>query len=143
MRRAVRSPMRLARCRCGGAAIDFGMTFPLLLGFIFCVIELSRLLWGQAVLNFAVEQGARYAAIQCASSCSTSAAQYASDYAWFAIGLQPAASQFTVNTSATCGTGVSGASVSVSVTFTTPVLQLMLLGNSLSLPLAAQSCFPT
>jgi Flp pilus assembly protein TadG len=127
----------------GSAAIEFGLVLPFLIALIYGVIELSRMLWGLGVLNFAVEQGARYAAVNCASGCSTDAAHYAASYAGLAIGLAPDASQFTVDTGSTCGSGVAGARVSVSVAFTTAVLQLLPNGNAFSVTLAAQSCYPT
>ena len=131
--------------RGGGAAIDFGLTLPFLIVFLYGIVELSRMLWGLGVLNFAVQQAARCAVVNQAGDCSTTAATktYAANWASLAVGLQPAASAFTVNTSATCGTGVSGAQVSVSVNFRTPVLLFLPNGHTFSVTLAAQSCYPT
>lgn len=134
---------RAAADRKGGAAVDFGLTLPFLIAFLYGIIELSRMLWGLAVLNFAVEQGARYSVINCASTCSPDAAHYAANWAALAVGLQPAASSFTVNTTGNCGTGVSGTVVSVSVPFRTPVLLLLPNGSAFSVTLAAQSCYPS
>jgi Flp pilus assembly protein TadG len=142
MRAIARLVARSAADRGGGAAVEFGMTLPFLIALIYAIIELSRMLWGMAVLNFSVEQAARYAVINCASTCSPDAAHYAANWAALAIGLAPAASAFTVNSGGNCGTGISGTVVSVSVNFTTPVLLLLPRGNSFSATLRAQSCYP-
>lgn len=52
---------RLRRDSRGAAAVEFALVLPVLLLFLGGIIEFSRLMWVQSNLQFAAEEGARYA----------------------------------------------------------------------------------
>jgi Flp pilus assembly protein TadG len=51
---------RLGRDRSGAAAVEFALVLPVLLLLLGGILEFSRLMWTQANLQFAAEEGARY-----------------------------------------------------------------------------------
>ncbi|MFC4349046.1 TadE/TadG family type IV pilus assembly protein [Kordiimonas lipolytica] len=56
----------LGRLRCrddGVAAVEFAMTIPIYLGTIIMLIELSRIVYTQAVVLYAAEEATRYALV--------------------------------------------------------------------------------
>lgn len=133
--------------RDGAAAVEFGLVLPFLVALIYGVIELGRLFWAVGVLNFAVEQAARCAVVNSATTCASSAAtkSYAAGYAGLAVGFGITAANFTVGA---CSNGISGTQVSTSsdnpVTFTSALVQLLGgRGSFGSITLNAQSCYPT
>lgn len=55
---------RLARDRRGIAAVEFALLAPVFLGLLVGAVETGRLLWTRSVLQFAVEEAARYALVR-------------------------------------------------------------------------------
>jgi TadE-like protein len=122
----------------GSIAMEMAFVLPFLMAMIYGIIETARLLYTVAALNFAVEQASRCAAIDgCANTASGTPQCYAAHSA-YGLGLQCDA--FSYNSAASCGS--TGSQVSISYTFQTPLLEFLPGGNSLSIPLYAQSCFP-
>jgi Flp pilus assembly protein TadG len=94
----------LIGCRRGSAAVETAFVLPVLLLVLLGAMELGRLGWTQAALEYAVEEGARCAAIRptvCASPAATAA--YA---AGKAASPQITASAFAVSAPA-CGSQVA------------------------------------
>jgi Flp pilus assembly protein TadG len=143
----------LRDCR-GGPAVEFGSVLPILILFIYGVIEFGRLMSGIIVLHFAVQEAARCAVVSASSACCTSASNcsnpvanavknFAASYATLAVGWGITASNFTVGT-CTEPNGGTGVKVSTTnVTFTTPVLELLPNHGVLSISVGAQACYPT
>lgn len=87
-------------CRRGTATIEYAIILPVLLTFLFGIMDTGRLLWTYTTLYSATEAAARCAAINAPSCTTVSATQnYAVAAAW---GLDIAASAFTVSNAA-CG----------------------------------------
>jgi Flp pilus assembly protein TadG len=97
---------RLFGAREGAAAVEAALTLPVLLMLLLGVIEFGRLGFVRAGLNYAVQEGARCAAVRPAV-CGTPA-QTAAFAAGRASALGVPASAFTVS-SESCGTRVSAA----------------------------------
>jgi Flp pilus assembly protein TadG len=114
----------------GSAAVEMAIVLPVFLAFVFGIVEFGRLVWIVNDLHYAVEEGARCAAIDCATGATTKASN-----AVTAVSI-PAAS-FVV---AACNGGV-GKQVSIAYSFTF-ITQSFLLPNT-GLTLTAQSCQPT
>lgn len=95
--------LHLCRDRSGAAAVEAAFTLPLLLSVLLGTMEVGRLAWTQAALNFAVQEAARCADVQ-TTVCGTPAATaaYASQKT---APLTIPASAFTVTTT-TCGVQV-------------------------------------
>lgn len=55
---------RVAACRQGAAAVEFGLVLPIVLLAIFGVIEGGRLIYTQAALHFAAQEATRFAVVQ-------------------------------------------------------------------------------
>lgn len=132
----------------GGAAVDFGLILPFLMAMLYGIIELGRLMWGVAVLHFAVEQGARYAVVDSGMTCPTDATptqNYAAGFAGWAVGWGVQASDFSVSCS--CPNGVVGTQVSVTAQFSTPILaglfSMLRTSGKTGISVGAQSCYPT
>jgi hypothetical protein len=154
---SVRRPHRCWRIadRRGGAAVEFALVLPFLFGLIYGTIELGRLFWDIAMLNFAVADAARCAVIDSAGVCNTqsnpNAVQQAA-LAWGGLVVGPPdiqAGSFTVdNQGQNLCPGSSSTSVCVCAApiFTTYVTQFLGTGfgggNVLSFPLNASSCYP-
>lgn len=102
MARAPRFPFTFRRR--GAVAIEYAIVLPVLLIFLFGIMDAGRLLWTYTTLYRASEAAARCAAIK-ATSCTTFSAtqSYAATAAW---GLNIDASAFTVSNPA-CGMQVS------------------------------------
>jgi TadE-like protein len=144
-----RSGMRNRR---GSVAVEMAIVLPFLMVMIYAIVELGRLLYMVAALNYAVERASRCAAIG-AAECSGSAPNTPQCYAasW-ALGLGLTCSDFSYTPPSTSpagpcsdpasGTAVAGALVSTNRSFQSPVLQLLPDGQSLTIPLRARSCFP-
>ncbi len=153
---AARKPHRRGRWRIGdsrgGAAVEFALVLPFLLGLIYGTIELGRLFWDVAMLNFAVSDAARCAVIDTAGACNTqgnpSAVQQAAlGWGGLAIGLDMQASSFKVDVQGRnlCpGSSTASVCVCTTPTFTTLVQTLILpTATALSFPLSASSCYPS
>jgi len=139
---------------CDGAAIiEFALVAPMFLMLVFGTIEYGRLLWTQQALQQTAIAGARcmaiaHGAIQsspCASAGSysaTSTNSYIENIAsgW---GLSVQDSNITLDsTGADCG-GTSGlVEVKITISFTTPVPQIVLLSAGAE-PLTAIACYPS
>src|SRR5438132_7652168 len=70
-RRLAISGLRLARDAAGHAAVEFGLLTPMLLLFLFGIVEGGRLLWTFNALHYSVQEGARCASIN-KTTCGTS-----------------------------------------------------------------------
>jgi Flp pilus assembly protein TadG len=114
----------------GAAAAEIAMSLPILIGLIFGSVELSRYLWAQNDLQYAVEYASRCAAvdqIKCGTPSGTQS---------YAAGLTSQANispnDFTVSTQS------CGYSVSVNYTMTSIIPGLLPVSSSIS----ASSCHP-
>jgi Flp pilus assembly protein TadG len=58
-------------CRCGATAVEFAIVAPVFLAMMVGVFELSRAMWIKASMQYAVEEAARYAAVNTSSSAAT------------------------------------------------------------------------
>jgi Flp pilus assembly protein TadG len=99
------APAGLLRDRRGATAVEMALICPVLLSLILATIEIGRLGWTQAALQFAVEEAARCASIR--KDLCSGPAQTASYAATRAAVPQITASAFTVSTE-TCGLQVRG-----------------------------------
>lgn len=144
---------RLGDCR-GGAAVEFALVLPFLLGLIYGTIELGRLFWDLAMLNFAVSDAARCAVIDSAGPCSTqnnpnAVQQAALGWGSLVIGppdIQASSFQVDVQGQHICpGNNSQSVCVCTSPTFTTLVQVLIVPSRTtrLSFPLSASSCYPS
>jgi uncharacterized membrane protein len=117
--------------RRGDVAVEMAIILPVLLLFVFGLIDFARLIWTQASLDYAVESAARCAAID-ATQCGS--AIQVQDYAVSkAFGLDVSPSAFSV-AAAPCGKRVSA---DFSFEFVVPWLATG------SLALTAEACYPT
>ena len=143
MRRALKS---LRRAREGTTMVEFAMIAPVLIGFIFGVVEFGRLYWTREALAQTAITAARCMGIlasNCAAGGNFSSAntttyiqQVGNDW-----GISIPAANVQLNQNATCG-GVAGLSqVSVSVTFHSVVPAIVHLASSGN-TLNATACFP-
>jgi len=119
----------------GGVAIEFGITAPLFFMLVVGIIEFGLLMWTQAGLQHGAAMAARCAAVNTTLCGSTSQIQtYAAQQTF---GLNPPAATFVVSTpDPACGKQVS-VSPSYSFNFISTYFGLP------SMPINAQSCFPT
>ncbi len=120
--------------RIASAAIEFSLVLPLILAFVFGIIEVGHLLWTIGALNMAVQDTARCVSVTNASTAggpcsSTTATQtYAANRTW---GLTVPANNFALSTPA-CG-------YQVTATYAfTPFVSYI----PLSLNLSASACYP-
>lgn len=106
----------------GVAAVEFALLLPVLLAFVFGIINFGALLYNQAVITNAAREGARWGAINTTSAinCSGSTAgtldpcQIANNYTranLISFGATP------ISTTSASGTGTAGTTVTVSVTY--------------------------
>jgi Flp pilus assembly protein TadG len=126
---SLRAIFAFAKCQTGGPIIEFGFLAPVLLLFLFGIIEGGRMLWALNALHYSVQEAARCASVD-SRTCGT-----ASQVQTFAAGRASAgfsASMFTL-TVAGCGNQVSGNyTMQLNIPFISP-----------SITLNAQSCYPT
>ena len=113
----------LRRDERGATAVEFAMIAPVFLAMVIGIFHLSLLGFTLANLNYAVEKGARCAAI--ASGCPAIETYY---YA-----PKPAPVFTPANKTAACGTLVNA----------TMTYQLNVLIYRASIPLSASACFPS
>ena len=140
----IRGPLlRLAADESGANAVEFALVVPFFIILLLGVYDFGRAVWTQGVLDFAVEQAARCAAID------TSTCDSASDTATYASNqtspLAIPAADFTVTLATSCGASVTGSKVTASYNFsflgTFPLNQ----GKSIfptSVTLTSSSCYP-
>jgi Flp pilus assembly protein TadG len=133
----VKAAMRLLRCRAGTTAIETAVLLPTFLLMFLGIVEFGRAMWMESTLQDVVEAAARCAVVN-TSTCDT-AADTASYAASQVTGFSVSSSAFTATMSTTCGTGVAGSSVSVSLPFAFVVPKLL----PWSITLSAQSCHPS
>jgi Flp pilus assembly protein TadG len=121
----------------GSLAVEYAIVLPLLLTFVFGLIDASRLLWSYATLSRAVAAAARCASVNAIACGTVSAVQtYAVAQAW-GIGLSSSA--FAV-TAATCGWQVQG---TLGFQYLTPWFYIAApFGASNVLTLKASACYP-
>jgi len=122
------SARRLGTDEAGNPAVEFGLLAPVLLLFIFGIVEGGRLLWTVNALHYSVQEAARCASIN-KTTCGT-----ADQIASFAAGRSGADFDSSVFTAT-----VSGCGNRVSASYTMP-LNLPFVVHSVSL--TAQSCYP-
>jgi Flp pilus assembly protein TadG len=97
---------RLARARRGVTSLEFAMVFPAMILLMLGIIEFGRALWMQNSLQYAVEQGARCAAINTAT-CSSQAT--VKTYVVTNLpGLATGSLTLSYNSAAACGKQVTG-----------------------------------
>jgi Flp pilus assembly protein TadG len=121
--------LRRARHDGGNVAVEFALIGPALLTLLFGTIEVSRAIWMQSALIYAVDQAARCAGIdtnRCGTPTQVQSYAAAESGAGFAITV------FTASTAA-CGNLVTA---SYPMPLSVPFI-------SLSVTLAARSCYPT
>ena len=124
-------------CRAGTTIIETALLFPTFLLMFLGIVEFGRAMWMETTLQDAVEAAARCAVVT-PSTCDTTAdtQTYAAAQV---IGFTAPSSDFTVSLSTTCGSGVSGSQVSVSMPFNFVVPKLL----PWAITLSAQSCHPS
>jgi len=132
-RRPTRHWPRAPGCdRRGTTALEFALLAPVLFSLILGSIEFGRFLWTVEALNYSVEEAARCGLVNPDGKCASGPAVQA-----FAASAAPqlgfSASNFTVNTAATCGYQVVGS-------FNFKFIASGLI--PLSPTLTAQACFP-
>ncbi len=125
----------LLRDRGAAAALETALVLPILLSFIFGIIEVGHLLWTMTALNMAVEDAARCVSVSNVATnngqpCGTQPLMqtYAVGRTW---GLTVPANTFTLSTP-TCGYQVTA-----NYTFTPFVSYI-----PLSFNVSASSCYP-
>ena len=129
--------------RRGSVAIEMAVVLPFLMLTIYGIVEVGRLLYTVAALNYAVERASRCAVIDsadCGGAPPDTAQCYAA--AW-ALGLGLGCGD--VHPSTACaipGSSTGGIQIAIDYAFQSPVLRLLGGGASLTIPLRAQSCFP-
>ena len=117
--------------RAGSVAVEMAVVLPLVLLVVVGLMEVGRLLWTQATLDYAVEAAARCAVVNSVTCGSTAQTQaYAVDRA---VGLSLSPSTFTVTTTS-CGLHVSA---SMPVELIAPGLL------PYEITLTAAACYPT
>ncbi len=121
--------------RAASAAIEFSLVLPILLSFVFGIIEVGHLLWTLTALNMAVEDAARCVSISNVASnngqpCGTQTLMqaYAVGRVW---GLTVPVSTFTLSTPA------CGYQVTANYPFT-PLVSYI----PLSFNISASACYP-
>ncbi|HUB95307.1 MAG TPA: TadE/TadG family type IV pilus assembly protein [Stellaceae bacterium] len=120
----------------GSNAVEFALVAPLLIGFLFAIYEVGLEIWTQGILDFAVEQAARCAAINTVACGTTSEIEtYAASQT---TPLDLASSVFTAATAA-CGYQVT-ASYSFVFIGEFPINGSNLFPNSVTL--TSSSCYP-
>lgn len=123
---------RIWRNESGASALEFALTAPAFLLFIFGIIALGLVLWTQIGLQHGAEMAARCASVD-TTRCSTSMPDTITNYAaQQAFGLVLPSQTFTY-AAQSCGNRVSA-----SYTFRFPAIL-----NLAPVTLTAQSCFPT
>lgn len=83
---------RFGKARSGATAVEFAMTAPVLLLFIYGMLELARGMFTQAVLIYSVQEASRYAAAHSTSTVEQITAVVQSSI----IGIDPDPIQLTV-----------------------------------------------
>jgi len=112
----------------GAAAVEFALLVPVLILFLFGIIECGRILWTENALQFAVERAARCAAIN-TTTCGN--AVQIQTYAATQMYGQSVSSSIFSSSSASCGNLVTA-----SLPFTALVI-------SVNVTLTAKSCRPS
>jgi Flp pilus assembly protein TadG len=126
----LRKPRCVIDCEHGVAAVETAFMLPPFIIMLYGVVKVSMLLWTMGSLHYAAEAAARYASINCSSSCTPSPATYALDnyYGQTLDGTNP----FSYSATG-CGN-----TVTASYTYS---LDIPLVGNY-SVPLTTTACFP-
>ena len=125
---SLRSPARLARDEDGNLMVEFGLIAPILVMFVFGILEFGRVLWTLNALHYSVQEAARCASVNstlCGSA--TQIATFAADRA----GANFSSSAFTATVVA-CGNQVTG----------TQAVRLNIPFTQHSVTVSAQSCYP-
>lgn len=130
----------------GTAALEFGITAPLLFALLLGGIEYSRLLWTKQALQLAGDQTARCVAIGGAACATPSSYAVSTAVSYGALGLvtsgvtvdnQPP----TVTLATACNppSGNMSVRVTLSLTFSSPISALL---PGLSKAVSTTSCYP-
>jgi Flp pilus assembly protein TadG len=101
----------------GATAVEFGMVAILFVGFLFGVIELSRVYWTMNTLQYAIEDTARYALVN-EDATDSDLQDYAAEKM---AGINVDTEDLTVTTSQTTISGITFIEVNGSYNFTTLV----------------------
>ena len=143
----------ICACQRGVTAIEFGLVLPVLLLFVFGLIDFGRAIWVQTTLNYAVEYAARCGAIDirttdstrtCYSNLATDPTQIKAYAVTQAYALSLSSSNFSVimGTSSNgnkCDSGEIG--VQVKATYAFSYFFPVFAGHSG--PFTATACYPT
>lgn len=130
-------------CCAGTTAIETAILLPLFLLMFFGVVEFGRAMWMESTLQQAVEAAAR-CTVDNATTCD-SVADTQTYAASQVSGFTVDSGAFKVSWSTTCGTGVTGNQVSVSLPFTFVAPKLFVANDKtpFAITLSAQSCHPS
>lgn len=128
---------RLCRACDAAMGVEAAFVLPVLLLFVFGIVECGRAFWTQSSLQYAVTAAARCAAVS-PSKCSNVPSYAASQ----AYGLSIPSSDFTYTAGTSCGNVgyTAGSQVTANYTFTSVVAGL--LPQFASVPLTATACHP-
>ena len=134
----------------GAVALEFALIVPFLLALMFGLIQYAELLWWEATVRYAVEEGARCATLGTAPQyCCALSASYTcgggntpSDYAAAnAAGLGLTAANFTLS-NPSCGMQMVATNVKVNFAVTA-MPSISLIGNGTGqFSLAPSACYP-
>lgn len=119
---------RLGSDECGGTAIELGLTLPIFGMLLFGAIGASQMLGALNGMHFAVEEAARCAAVNTTTCANASATVSYAQGRYQGPNISPT---FTTTTAA-CGKRVNA----------TASFALSIAVRTLSVPLAAQACYP-
>lgn len=132
--------------RGGATAVEFAMIAPVLLMFVFGILEFSRAMWVHNALQQTAIAGARCEGISQSSVASTAACNGSSVTGYVQSvatgwGITVPASGITVSANTTCAGATGFSAVTINYTFQTAVPQV--LGSMASgVPMSANACFP-
>lgn len=115
--------------RRGATAVEFSLVLPIFIGLVVAMIYTGQLALSLSSMNYAVQEGARCAAVQTAV-CPDTAATLAFTKAHYQGVVDPAPI-FSYSTSS-CGHAVTG----------TQTIAVLGMPQVLSVPISATACFP-
>jgi TadE-like protein len=126
----LRPSIGLEGCECGSVAAEAALLIPPFFVILFGIIKVAMLLWTAGSLHYAAEAGARYASVNCLTSCTPTPATYALDsYHGQSLG---STNPFTYSASG-CGNTVTA---SYNYSLTVPLV------GTFTVPLSTTACFP-
>ena len=134
------------RDRGGATAVEFAMIAPVLLLFVFGILEFGRALWVHNALQQTAIAGARCEGIAQSSVGSTAACNGTSVTSYVVgvasqWGITVPSSGVTVSANTTCAGAAGFSAVTINYTFQTAVPQILGSMNG-GVPMSANACFP-